>query len=251
MGVTKSNRVLPKRGAIYSLQQVINVLALDDTPHLGFKHKERSCVIQTSHISILDLLTIPEFAKSQWRYMFTTNEWIPVFEFQDADIEKFVDIEQEFDFDGSLTKDFWVTPKGYPRKQYYAPSGVRSLNNNIFVYSSYWQTWSRILQEGTPQNNFEFIEVNVTPVNAHRAQSWEQQILPVIVRKHGTQRSKREKFVGVLPQEAVNALLKHVPKEIAQFILHDDLLPQIDWDKYREHSRLGGGAHFDLIRKPL
>lgn len=249
--IGKAQRVLPRQGAVYSLQQVINVLALDDTPSLRFKHKGKSCVIQTSHCGVLELLTIDGFAKSGWKYMFTTNEWIPIFEFVDADIEKFVDIEPEYDYDGSHSADFWVTPKGFPREQFYAPKikGVRSKNNNMFVYSSYWQTWSRILQEGTVHNNFECIEVNVTPVNPTRPESWERQILSVKIRKHSTARSSRDKFVGTLPESAVADLNKYIPKEIQEFLLHEDLLPQIDWDKYREHSRLGGGADFDLIRK--
>lgn len=249
--IGKDTKIIPRQGAIYSLQQVLHVLALDDCPHLGFTHKGRHAVIQTSHVGDEDLLKIPGFAKSCWKYIRTTNEWIPVFEFADADIEKFVDIEREYDYDGSFTDDFWATPKGHPREQFYAPKvkGVRSKNNNIFVYSSYWQTWSRILQEGTVHNNFECIEVNVTPVNPSRPESWERQILSVKVRKHCTARSSRDKFVGTLPESVVADLNKYIPREIQEFLLHDDLLPQIDWDKYREHSRLGGGADFDLIRK--
>lgn len=249
MPVTKSNKVLPRRGALYTLQQILKHLALEDSPVLGFIHKNVLCSIATSHVTSEELLSIPGAAQSNWKYLYTTNDYIPVFDFVGADIEKFVNIEQEYNPDGSYSKSFWVTPKGFPRRQYYAPKGVRSKNNNMFVYNSYWGTWSRILQEGTPQNNFECIEVDVTPVNPHRAESWERQIPKVNIRKHVTERSKRDKFVGTLPEEVVTDLNKYIVPEIQHFILHEDLLPQIDWELYRKHNN--GGASFDLIRKSL
>ena len=241
-------KILPRQGAIYSLRQVLLSLSLDDSPFLNFMHKGKRCVIQDGHVSDEEMLNIRGFADSRWKYMYTTEEWCPVFEFMDADIEKFVSIEREYDYDGSLTDGFYVTPKGFYCKQFSAPKGVRSENKNMFVYNSYWRTWSRILQEGTPHNNFEFIEVNVTPVNPDFQHSWPEQITPVRIRKHGTTRSRDDKFVGTLPEEVVAMLNEHVPQEIQHFLLHEDLLPQIDWDLYRKHNN--GGADFDLIRKP-
>jgi hypothetical protein len=117
----------------------------------------------------------------------------------------------------------------------------------MFVYSSYWGRWSRILQEGTPQNGYEFIEVSVTAINPTHDYSWADQIMSVNIRRHGTQRDRKDVFVGTLPEAAVAMLDKHIPKEVQHLLLHEDLLPQIDWELYRKHCN--GGAPFHLIRK--
>ena len=125
--------------------------------------------------------------------------------------------------------------------------GVRSKNNNMFVYSSYWGCWSRILQEATPHNDGNFIEVNLTAINPTYEHSWKEQIEPIRIRRHGTSRDRNDKFVGTLPQEAYDMMCRHLPQELIERLMHEDFLPNIDWEKYRKHSN--GGAPFELIKK--
>jgi hypothetical protein len=138
-----SNKIYPKRGGVYTLREVEIVLELRDSAHLGFWHDlgaawvcascanddddcpyvhnhKVQCVIQTSHVTRDDLLSIPGFADSKWKYRYETDEWIPVFEFVGTDIQQFVNIVPSL-CDYNLDRDpnsQWVTPKGFPRKQY-------------------------------------------------------------------------------------------------------------------------------------
>jgi hypothetical protein len=114
----KSTRVYPKREQVYTLEEVINKLHLRDSPSLNFwDEKGNSQVIQTSHILEEDLLTIPGFADSKWKYIMETHEWIPIFRYVDErPMSDFVTMEpwECYGEPGAL----WVIPKGYPRPQH-------------------------------------------------------------------------------------------------------------------------------------
>lgn len=123
---------------------------------------------------------------------------------------------------------------------------TRSRNNNMFVRGAYWRTWSRILQERTERGEMYSIEVNLTPVNARRATSWEEQVTPIVIRRHMTARMHGDIFVGTLPAEVIEQMHTFLPFETVERLLHEDFLPQIDWDKYKQHCN--GGAKFELIK---
>ena len=111
-------RIYPVRGNIYSYAEITN-LYLRDSEHLMFDHQEtgQRCVVQTSHVTEEELLSIPRFAETKWRYMRETDEWVPLFQFVEhagePNIETFLDIEQDGDDEG-----FWCVPKAFPRKQW-------------------------------------------------------------------------------------------------------------------------------------
>lgn len=109
----------PKRGVIYTLETICNVLDLRDSPSLGFTHAGRDGVIQDAHLTVAELLSVPELAETQWRYRYETSEWIPVFDYVDArPITDFVDVAPYLDCcDGTDTGSWWATPKGFPREQ--------------------------------------------------------------------------------------------------------------------------------------
>ena len=102
---------LPSRGEIYTLQEIEETLHLKDSPCLLFHHNKTECVIQNSHITSEDLLGIPGFAQTLWRYIHTTEEWIPVFVSTESSILEFVDVAI------GVRGGVWVTPKGFPRYQ--------------------------------------------------------------------------------------------------------------------------------------
>jgi hypothetical protein len=101
----------PVQGRCYSLRQILTVLELTDSPHLGVGE---GFVVQDAHLTNEQMLSVVStddnddnmFADTMWRYMFTTSEEIPVFEaVYPKHVERFLDI------DGT-----WVTPKGFPRE---------------------------------------------------------------------------------------------------------------------------------------
>lgn len=107
-------RTYPITGQEYTVRQIYEDLKLKDIPHLRFYIFEVSCVLQTSHVTDAELLSIPGVADFKFRYSHTTYEWIPVF--CAVDSRKFLEIinvETARDPDDG----FWATPKGFPREQ--------------------------------------------------------------------------------------------------------------------------------------
>lgn len=104
----------PQRGHVYTLQQIEKALDLRDSPCLEFVHDNELAVLQTSHLSENELLAVPGFADTQWRYVLETYEWIPVFRYVDTrPITDFVDITVITEYGET---EYWATPKGHPRE---------------------------------------------------------------------------------------------------------------------------------------
>lgn len=136
-----SKKIYPRPQQEYSLRTILTTLELQDSPHLGFYLKppvrgpkdphresdertwgEARQVIQTSHLTDEELLSVPGMADSVWVYMYTTREWIPIFRLvAGQDIHQLVDMEPSRDKYASSDEPrcWWVTPKGFPRQQYY------------------------------------------------------------------------------------------------------------------------------------
>lgn len=111
----------PQTNGVYSLREICENLRLLDSPQLLIHIDDKSSVIQDAHINHEELLTIPGIAETQWRYLRTTEEWIPLFTYSHLNtrpITDFVDVGPEIDMDGKKTEELWVTPKGFPRIQY-------------------------------------------------------------------------------------------------------------------------------------
>ncbi|HRP36230.1 MAG TPA: hypothetical protein PLS50_00290 [Candidatus Dojkabacteria bacterium] len=106
----------PKVNEIYTLDQICNVLELDDIPCLEFKFG-RYGNVQMSHVTNEQILSIPLFSETKWKYIRTTFEWIPIFKYSEENkypISRFLDLEINID----QPSTWWATPKGFPRKQY-------------------------------------------------------------------------------------------------------------------------------------
>lgn len=116
-----TNQQYPKRDNIYTLREICEMLKLDDSPSLNFVCRGVDGVIQTSHVTEEQLLTVPGFAETKWRYVRTTIEWIPIFRYVDEkSIDQFVDLEEwrREEWEKDRPKYWWATPKGFPRQQF-------------------------------------------------------------------------------------------------------------------------------------
>lgn len=115
---------LPKQGAIYTAKQILEELNLKDSPFFRFHFNNEIQVIQTSHCSEEELLEVPGFAESRWRYERTTSEWIPLFMLDvDQDITEWVDMEPDNSPFVKNNRSMFVTPKGLIEEQYYRVEG--------------------------------------------------------------------------------------------------------------------------------
>lgn len=111
----------------------------------------------------------------------------------------------------------------------------------MFIYSQYWRTWNRVLL-----CNFgnQFVEINLTPINANWNRVKEERI-----RKHCTARTSSEKPVDHLPLHVKNEMLKNLGYDLTERLLNFDYLPNVDWDKYSTVAN--GGAPFNQIKRDI
>ena len=129
---------------------------------------------------------------------------------------------------------------------------MKSLNGDKFFYSSYWRTWSRIL---APMNTVMHrgtrlgqIEVDLTAVNGTSLHGWPR-VARVNIRVHRTSMHNGDIVTDVLPEHRIDLMqqmLGDYPVLIER-LLHDDLIPLIEWDKYNKVSN-GGAALADILK---
>ncbi len=103
----------PVRNMIYTTAQVYELRLLDTPTLLCF-----GSAIQTSHLTDEEFLSVPGIAEIEWRYRYTTNEWIPIFELvedQEDALRACVDIEPAID---ETARGDWICPKGFKCEQY-------------------------------------------------------------------------------------------------------------------------------------
>lgn len=109
-----------------------------------------------------------------------------------------------------------------------------------FHYCAYWGTWSRILSN----EKGNVVEVNLTPINSCYSSSWENDVLPIKFRSHGTSPGDRDRFEKELPAEVLANMKKNLGEELTNRLLSEDFLPQIDVPKGKRNNPQGGGFTF-------
>lgn len=135
---------------------------------------------------------------------------------------------------------------------------IRSNNNNVFHYSSYWHSWSRILfhdsygdSRGSQEmrTNYKLpasartIEVNVYD----RTQSSMGRNVKVVVRSHCTAFDRSDKLTMELPQDISDAVTMSYEPDVHFLILHADLLKYIDYNKLTGPKNNGGCELADCL----
>lgn len=104
----KCENLLHTRNIPFTLSKLCS-MSVSGHLFLQFKHGGRTYIVQDSHLTDAELLSVPGFASSVWRYSWTIHEDIHLFMYEDRrPITDFVDIADS-DASGAL-----VTPKGFP-----------------------------------------------------------------------------------------------------------------------------------------
>lgn len=113
----------------------------------------------------------------------------------------------------------------------------------MFVYCGYWHHWSRVLSEKEPHGG-PFVEVNLTPIGGTTTYGgWEKEVIPIIIRRHGTMRDIHgDRVVDELPADVLAHMREHLSEDFVQRLLYEDFLSQVDWDKFRRNNN--GGCPF-------
>jgi len=126
-------------------------------------------------------------------------------------------------------------------------SSTRSRNNNVFKFSSYWRTWSRVLWHKSDRKLqekisfdpkcYEWVELDLTPSNPTSGEWYHVQVGNV--REHLTALSYGDLITGSLPDEMVREMQKNMPAENVERLLHADYMPYLDFDKGRLRNNGG------------
>ena len=115
-----------------------------------------------------------------------------------------------------------------------------SRNKDIFVYSSYWRTWSRVLLRMGGKFNYQ-LEVDVTPINDHYVSSW----VPtesIRIRKHCTVHGPKDIYTHDLPDGVVKQMEEYLSQDVINIILHSDIYNLVDWELYDSIRNVEGGG---------
>lgn len=112
----------PQRGVVYSLSEVLCDLELLETACLCFRVQDlcypenRSTTEQVliySHLKDEQLLAMPGWSETQWKFAYETDEWMPVFvAIDDIAVEKLCVIEPLVGRDVRYSSSMWVFPRG-------------------------------------------------------------------------------------------------------------------------------------------
>jgi hypothetical protein len=125
-----------------------------------------------------------------------------------------------------------------------------SRNKDWFVSSSAWLgKRSRVLQRMGGKFH-QSIDVSIEPIN-HTAQEW-QDLAKVMIRYHRTHEEDKGRFNHVISDANFDCLVRNVGERVADIIVHEDLLPEIDEHKLKMVHRQwhwGGGVPFILVCK--
>lgn len=125
-------------------------------------------------------------------------------------------------------------------------NGVKSRNGDAFIYSSYWSTWSRVI--ATKHQNISVVEVDLTAVNPHNDSGWPR-VQRINIRSHCTTRDKSDVLCYTLPAHVFDLMKSRIPDTLLlDRLLHEDLYPLIDWDKYNKICN-GGAALADVLKE--
>ncbi len=123
-----------------------------------------------------------------------------------------------------------------------------------FVYSSYWGTYSRVLQYPTwsreDQKSYQMIEVNVTPINGVSCTLDElDRVRRINIRRHLTQIDAKDEFTNVIPLWWYDQLGSMIGPKRRDFIMFGNIsvMDHIDWVKYNKVNN-GGASLFDILK---
>lgn len=124
-----------------------------------------------------------------------------------------------------------------------------SRNKDWFVSSSAWGgKRSRVLQRMGGRFH-QSIDVSIEPIN-HTDREWSE-LAKVMIRYHRTHEDK-DRFNHVISDGGYTCLVHHVGERVADVIVHEDLLAEIDEHKLKTVHRQwnwGGGVPFILVCK--
>jgi len=122
---------------------------------------------------------------------------------------------------------------------------MKSLNGDLFAFNAYWKRWSRVLRRSSRKATPN-VEVDVSPAN------WDDgrelgRIKAINIRAYTFWNDGRWTYHTEIPDHIVDSLEGLFGKDIVKQLLHDDLFPLLDLERYTQVAN--NGAPFALLRQ--
>lgn len=123
---------------------------------------------------------------------------------------------------------------------------MQSKNKDWFKRGDYFRNWSRVLIRGGGDYTHQ-VEVQLTPVNDNFSEWLETSV--IMIHRHNVTYSAfkdRNLWTHELPEEIADKMNEHLSKEIVNLLLHADLYPLIDWERYEACVAATGSPYVPL-----
>jgi hypothetical protein len=112
----------------------------------------------------------------------------------------------------------------------------------IYVYSTYWQTHSRVLLF----NNGNYLELNLTPINPLDPKNWKEKVEPKIIRYHHT--TGDSKFSKEISFDVYSKMIQYLGEALTKELLCGDFdVGKIDLDLMKKLQN--GGIELSKVMR--
>lgn len=198
------------------------------------------------------------------------NAWqIPVAGPLNTDLYSFEAFKVALDLDmiSDNNQNYVLTHRGRTHLQSLLDLAYSTVSNNgnVFHYSSYWRTWSRVLfhmpldtRQDHPHHVLKrdlgidstWIEIDLTAINPSVRTQWESHVQHGNIRAHHTDLRADDLITGTLPGSVVHEMQQWLKPDVVQKLIHADYLPHLDFKRLRQNSN-GGAAFKNCFRQSL
>lgn len=127
--------------------------------------------------------------------------------------------------------------------QRYDPSLHGKPPHRKFHYSGYWHRWSRRL---LVDKDGWVLEVNLEPIPGAHASTWENNVAPIVLRRHITADDRRDLNVHRLPYDTHKLMGERLGFQLRQRLITGDLVSEIDFDLLRT-NKISGGTPLAMV----
>ena len=126
-----------------------------------------------------------------------------------------------------------------------------SNNKDWFYKDSYYHRWHRVLVRGGGDQYPQQISIPLTPVNLESKGEWSE-TSQVCIQRHEIRYSAFKDtgyWTHHLPDEIHAQMVEKMGKAKADFMVHADILPLIDWKVWERHNN--NGCYLDVCQEKI
>lgn len=126
-----------------------------------------------------------------------------------------------------------------------------SKNKDWFYKDSYYHQWHRVILRGGSDIYPHQVMIPLTAMNLDSKHDWTDVSQVRIIRSDTRYAAFKDTgtWTHNLPDEVYETMTRHLGNEKADFLVHADILPLINWDIFNRHNN--AGCYLDVCQKNL